>query len=423
MSEARDHERLAVAAMVIHPPSILRAIEAGLSPDHFRDKLHREAFEALLDDALEDRAPDVARVQDVCRRHQVSFADVYLHAVATPTNLPHDIRGILDIHNLRQLKAACREVAEEPVKDAAAGIQDATSRLVGAIHSGRQDHPVRPAPDLMRRFSDTLQRQASEGILPGLQSGLRFYDRFGGFHPGRIYIIAGRPSSGKTSMLLQVCSHMACLGHRGLFVSLEMMEHDVVLRMVAQMSKVPSDVLGEPWRLFDDASLLGAYQWASAKIADSGLHVWAPPTASIEAIRAAALQQHMERPLEWLAVDYLQLVKAPEVRGQTREQAIAKISSGLRDLSRELKAPVIALAQLNRAVESRDPPEPVMSDLRDSGGIEQDADSIFMLPIKKIEEGDPSVIELEAWVRKDRFHGPRTVNLRFHPKTQAFSDE
>ena len=202
-----------------------------------------------------------------------------------------------------------------------------------------------------------------------------------------------------------------------------MMEHDVVLRMVAQMSKVPSDVLGEPWRLFEDAELLGAYHWASAKIADSGLHVWAPPTASIEAIRAAALQQHMERPLEWLAVDYLQLVKAPDVRGQTREQAIAKISSGLRDLSRELKAPVIALAQLNRAVESRDPPEPVMSDLRDSGGIEQDADSIFMLPIKKIEEGDPSVIELEAWVRKDRFHGPRTVNLRFHPKTQAFSDE
>ena len=423
MSEARDHERFAVAAMVIHPPSILRAIEAGLLPDHFRDKIHREAFRALLDEALEDRSPDVARVQDVCRRHQASFTDLYLHAVATPTNLPHDIRGILDIHNLRQLKAACREVAEEPVKDAAAGIQEATTRLVGAIQSGRQEYPVRSAPDLMRRFSETIQRQATEGVLPGLQSGLRFYDRFGGFHPGRVYIIAGRPSSGKTSMLLQVCAHMACLGHRGIFVSLEMLEHDVMLRMVAQVSKVPSSILSEPWRLFDDSASLGSYQWATAKIAESGLHVWAPPTATIEAIRASALQQHMERPLEWIAVDYLQLVKAPEVRGQTREQAIAKISSGLRELSREIKAPVIALAQLNRAVESRDPPEPMMSDLRDSGGIEQDADSIFMLPIKRIEDGDPDTIELEAWVRKDRFNGPRTVNLRFHPKIQSFSDE
>lgn len=214
-------------------------------------------------------------------------------------------------------------------------------------------------------------------LVTGTPSGYSDLDRItAGFQPSDLVIIAARPSMGKTALALGIAQHAAIDKNRPVALfSLEMSKHQLVLRMLCSEarvdgSKVRTGHLGER----DFPRLVEA----ASRIAEAPLFIDDTPALTITEVRAKARRLHRESPLSLIVVDYLQLLRSPSY-SDAREQEIADISRSLKALAKELSVPVIALSQLNRSVESRTDKRPLLSDLRESGAIEQDADVIMFI--------------------------------------------
>ncbi len=214
-------------------------------------------------------------------------------------------------------------------------------------------------------------------LVTGVPSGFMALDRLtAGFQPSDLVIIAARPSMGKTALAMGIAQYAAIEKNRAVAVfSLEMSKHQLVLRMLCSEArvdgtKVRTGHLGER----DFPTLVEA----ASRIAEAPIYIDDTPALTITEVRAKARRLNRETPLSLIVVDYLQLLRSPAY-SQSREQEIADISRSLKALAKELQLPVVALSQLNRSVESRTDKRPLLSDLRESGAIEQDADVIAFI--------------------------------------------
>lgn len=309
----------------------------------------------------------------------------------------------------------------EKVKTA---LEDAEKRVFELAQRGGRNEfvPIRQIViDVMKKI-DAASR--ARGRVTGLETGFLDLDyKTSGLQPSDLILIAARPSMGKTAFVLNLAQHMAFKKDQAVAIfSLEMSREQLVNRMLSLESHVDAQKI-RTGRLNDE-------EWmnlveGSASIANSRLFIDDTPGISLSSMRSKCRKLKMEHDIKIVIIDYLQLMSGDSSNGASRQQEISDISRGLKALARELNVPVVALSQLSRAVEQRPDHRPMLSDLRESGAIEQDADVVMFLYREGYYNRDLSEAEqrvAEVIIAKQR-NGPiGTVNLLWMPELTKFTD-
>lgn len=362
-----------------------------LQADHFYRESHRRIFRALSRIVERGDVPDVTLLSDELKSAGeleaaggVGALAQLVDAVPTAANLESHAEILQRKAALRQLirgaGESVREAYDAPTADAEAVLDRAESRILSAsraLTNGASD--AHGASGLVSGFLDRVEEaRQSPGGVTGLPTGFADLDRMTrGLDPGTLTVVAGRPSMGKTALELDVARHVSLRqgAHVGI-ASLEMPAETVIGRMICQEGGLDYQrtVTG---RLKDrDAESLAE---AAGRLKTAPLTVSSPATLNLYQLRRWARKLHRRHDLGLLTVDYLQLMDGPSDAGN-REQEVARLSRGLKSIALELGVPVMALSQLSRAPENRPGSNrPRLSDLRESGAIEQDADLVLFV--------------------------------------------
>lgn len=352
-----------------------------LRPGDFEDQRHAEIFGAML--RLSDRGEpvDVVTVHAELKSWGAKHADAgYLaklsDEVPTSINSTH-WAGIVAGASLRRdvsrLLARCVKMAADE-RESTADVIEAVATGMAGISEARS--PARPvaASELVTAEMKALETR-NAGEVPGIPTGFGKLDAIqGGMNPTDLIIIAARPSMGKTALALNIADHLSIrLDLSVLIFSKEMEKEQLIQRMLSTRARVSAsrirtgDIGADEWT--ELATAAGILHTDRIHICDSGF-------STVEDVRTVSRSFAARHPCDGIIVDYLQLL---EGRTGNREQDVSGMSRGLKNLGKELRCPVIALSQLNRALEQRQDKRPRMSDLRESGAMEQDADSIVMI--------------------------------------------
>jgi replicative DNA helicase len=282
-----------------------------------------------------------------------------------------------------------------------------------AIDSER-DEPLRLVDSMHEALALIDERANRGGGITGLPSGIPDLDALtGGFEPGQLIILAARPGVGKTALALAIADQAARAGSAALFCSLEMPKRELAMRVMSQRTGVSVHAMRAGTR---DESHWSALTRVSAEAAKDPLFIDDKPAITLAYLRARAKRLARKQGLQLIVVDYIGLMRG---EGQNRTQELGSISRGLKALAKELQVPVLACAQLNRAVESRNDRRPQLHDLRDSGEIEQDADIVLMLHREEMTNGAPEWKGFgELLLRKHRNGPTGDIRLRYiHHRT------
>ena len=364
-------------------------VELKLRPEDFYRPRNQLIFRAMLrlKDKAEPEAVDVVTVcDDLTREGKIAEAggDAYVHSL--PGRVPaigavRDYAKIVRDHSiLRGLLTAAREIQERVATESGDPrmlVEQAEQALFRAGHD-HEAKALRPIEDVLHEELDKLERLSKEGqSLTGTPSGYRDLDEItGGFQPGNLIVLAARPAMGKSCLATCIAENAAVdHGKTVALFSLEMSEGELAQRLVASRAKISGESLRKG-RVKQD-------RWpkllqATDKLARAPRYIDDSSDIGVLELRAKARRLHQRQPLGLLIVDYLQLIRAEDPRDGRVEQ-VGKMSRGLKILARELHIPVIAISQLSRAVEARPDKRPLMSDLRESGNIEQDSDLVMFV--------------------------------------------
>jgi replicative DNA helicase len=335
-------------------------------------------------------------------RHQGKLEEAggvpYLGTLANDTPSAANVMAYAEIVRersvLRTLIAAGGDIAElgfRPDGRGHAELIDVAEQKVFAIRnkSAHAQGSYEMMPHLMDMVEERIEKmRTNPGALAGLPTGFDDLDKLTtGFHPGDLVIIAGRPSMGKTSFAMNIAEHVALYEKKGVAVfSMEMPADQLALRVLSSFARIDMGKLrsGElEDRDWDRLTSQGGL------VREAPLYIDATGALSPLELRARARRMKQRHDIQLIVVDYIQLMQVPGTK-ENRTNEISEISRGLKALAKELQLPVIALSQLNRGVEQRDNKRPRMSDLRESGGIEQDADIVALLYRDEVYNKDSS---------------------------------
>ncbi|HRI16696.1 MAG TPA: replicative DNA helicase [Verrucomicrobiota bacterium] len=355
----------------------------------FYDLRHRTLFEHLVvmyDHklpidliTLQQRLRDGGQIDAV---GGLTYISGLMDAVPSAANLEYYLEIVREKHLLRRMLAACTTVitrvheSEGEVEE----LLDEVERDILRISEEREEGASRNIKDLVNHAINIIQDYHSkQGQLSGVASGFADLDKMThGLHGGEMIVIAGRPSMGKTSLAMNIAEHVA-VNERlpvGVF-SLEMTADSLVVRMLCSLARVNSRAVREGFLRERDFPRITA---AASKLAKAPLIIDDTPGLSILQLRARARRMWQQHGIKLFVIDYLQLLHSSSRKAQdNRQQEISDISSGVKALAKELKVPVIVLSQLNRELEKDKSRKPRLSDLRESGAIEQDADVVGLL--------------------------------------------
>jgi len=362
--------------------AVLRDAGAGA----FARESHRQLFDVLIKLFVDDQPIDGVVIKDELVRRDLwdklgkfDFLGSLVSAVPSSRRARHYARIVYDKHLLRQLIDATYRVMEhaydgdEPARD----VLDYAEKEVFGVTERRVSGEAQPLSALVQEAFKTIERRG-EDALTGEPSGFRELDELTcGLQAGELIIVAGRPSMGKTALGLNMAEHLAIVEHRpALFFSLEMSRQQVTQRILCSRARVNSHSLRRGRHSAEDMQRL---QEVAGELSDAPLYVDDTSDITILELRARARMAYRRHGIRAIFVDYLQLMRLP--KSENRQIEVATISRGLKALAKDLGIPVVAMAQLNRSPEdkSRRGNRPRMSDLRESGAIEQDADVIALL--------------------------------------------
>jgi replicative DNA helicase len=364
-------------------------VEEQLRPEHFFREQHGAVFGAMLELYESDRKIDHLTVAETLRQlgklDEVGGPEAIDELAGWVPAAGHAReygRIVRDNAQMRALLSASYEIQasvlarEAPARDL---VERAERSMLEVAHDDRQKK-VRTIADILHEETDKLHRlSVSKTALTGTPSGFKDLDeKTGGFQPGNLVIIAARPSMGKSALVCNMAENAALDGHAVALFSLEMSESELAQRFVASQAKIKGDDLRR--------GRVPEARWpkileACGRLSTAPLYVDDSSDTGVLEVRAKARRLHhqIEGGLGLIIVDYLQLMRH-EGRVESRVEQVGQISRGLKGLARELEVPVIALSQLSRAVEQRGgDKKPVLSDLRESGAIEQDADLVCFI--------------------------------------------
>lgn len=413
-----EAEQSVLGALLLQNDALDRIVGLVDQQDFYRAD-HRTIWRqtvALIDTGKPADVITVAEALDARNQLENMGGFAYLGALANNTpsaaNIRHYAQIVREKAMLRALGAAAQAIeaaiADPDGRTPAEIAAEAETALSGFAADRGTSEPVTAAvamAEALRHADDAANRQG------GLETGIADLDSLtGGLVPGQLVIIAARPSVGKTAVGLAAARRVALAGFRAAFFSLEMGRQELAARLLATGARVPASCL----RTGPDDGQWAALSKAIAAPGLDGLLLDDRPAASVAYVRARCRRLKRQGGLGLIVVDYLQLMTPSDTRASRTEQ-VGSLSRGLKALAKELGVPVIALAQLNRASEARADKRPQLSDLRDSGEIEQDADAVLLLS-RASEEGDV----IEANLAKHR-QGPTGIFwLDFDRPTMTF---
>jgi replicative DNA helicase len=364
-------------------------IEEHLRPDHFYREQHGAVFEAMIALHEGDRKIDHLTVAEMLRQHGklelvggVEAIDELAGWVPAAGHARDYGRIVRDHARLRALLSASYDIQASVISRQAPAreLLEQAERSVLEVAEDARQKTFRSIEEILDEETDKLHRlSTAKTELIGTPSGFKDVDALtGGFRPGNLIVIAARPSMGKSALVANIAENAALSGYPVALFSLEMSESELAQRFVASQANVKGEELRRgrvaegKWQ-----KILAACQTLS----QAPLWIDDSSDTSVLDIRAKARRLHaqMDGGLKLIIVDYLQLMRH-EGRVESRVQQVGQISRGLKGLARELDVPVIALSQLSRAVEQRGGDKiPILSDLRDSGEVEQDADVVAFI--------------------------------------------
>jgi replicative DNA helicase len=386
-----EAEQAVLGGLLLDPIAWDNVADVVTEPDFYRPD-HQLIFSAIGALAGEGKPCDVVTVsQHLERTGKLEAAGglAYLSSVARDTPTAANVRAYAEIVRerslLRQLIRAGTEIASAVFNndgETARALVDRAEQRVFEIAEGsfRKREGAVAVRTLLPGVIDQIDEwHNNPDKLRGLPTGFTDFDKLtGGLRPGDLVIVAGRPSMGKTTLAVNMAEYAAV--HPGTkasvaIFSMEMPAEQVITRMLASIGGVPLNSL-RSGRISDDdwVRITGA----TSQLSEAKIFVDETPALNPTELRARARRVKREHGLDLVVVDYLQLMQVPGTQ-ENRATEIAEISRGLKVLAKELQVPVIALSQLNRAVEQREHKKPVMSDLRESGALEQDADMILLI--------------------------------------------
>lgn len=429
-----DAERTTIGAILLDPDRMIDVAPA-IQPQDFFDPTYRTIFTAIRR-LYDDRIPiDFITVADALRGEPTiealggsAFLASLANGVPTATHAAQYAAIVRDKSMHRQLLDAGTSIADLARNEqftADEVLERAEQHILRIARGGTDSKPQHIADAGAESYERYLRLQEADdkSTLFGLTTGFRALDQMiTGLPPGCLVVVAARPSAGKSSFALDIARNAAAKQGKNVAVfSLEMTKQEIMDRIIAGFLGV------DAWRLKKgelSAEDFGRMGTLFDQLKNHPLYLDDDPDTTIGNLRSKARRQQMERGLDLLVIDYLQLIEVTDrASGENRTQQVSHISRSLKNLARELGAPVIALSQLSRSTEQRTPPIPILSDLRDSGGIEQDADIVLMLYRQDMYEEDcDNPGETEVYVRKNR-HGPTgRVSLFFDKAKMSFRD-
>jgi replicative DNA helicase len=417
-----DAERSLLGALLIDKDAIVKVAEF-LRPDHFYRDAHQKIFESILKLYEKQEPADLVTVTSALKRRKLldkvggaSYLTELADSVATSAHIEHYGKIIHDTAVKRDLITASSQIAELGYKEEIPLpelIDKAEGSLFAVSQAQKQEGFAHLKPTLEQAFDrlDELQKNP-EGVR-GVPTGFKFLDdRLGGLQPSTMVVLAARPSLGKTSLALNIAQHAAVEKKIpvGIF-SLESSREQLIHRLLSSQADVDGWKLNTGRLEEEDFKKLGT---ALGELAEAPLFVDDTPALSVMEMRLRARRLQMEYDIKLLVVDYLQLARSRNL--ENRVQEVSEISQAMKNIARELKIPVLVASQLSRAVEVRGAPRPQLSDLRESGSIEQDADVVAFL----YREDDEDRNNVTLFIAKHRNGPTGEVPLFFRGERTRF---
>lgn len=410
-----------VLGSILLDNDVLHEIVPILRPDDFYRDTHQIIYRTICDLYDLGKAIDyITLVEELTRRDQFKAigGDETLSAILN--SVPHaaNARFYAQIVSGKAITRALNETATDMLRDGysnnftAEQLVEAAERRIFAI---AQDQTTGATSELGELVHDAMERlearSESRHAVSGLESGyLELDDLTSGFQPGQLALLAARPSMGKTALALNICDHVAVTKRIPVFfVSLEMTREEVTDRLLCARSRAD----GYKFRMGHlNAKERAAVGRARDDLRDAPLHVADEAAWNMLQITATARRLKRRQNIGLIVVDYVQMISGEE-RRENRQEEVARISRRLKMLAREVKVPVLALSQLNRQVENREDRRPRLADLRESGGLEQDADLVMMLHRPEVYDPDDQPGMAELILTKNR-NGPiGSIRLTF----------
>jgi replicative DNA helicase len=424
-----EAEQAVLGAMLIEADAIYTAVEE-LVPDDFYKNAHRLIFEAITDLFEKNEPIDLVTVGEILlKRNQLekigdqSYLTGVVNSIPTAANILYHSKIVHEKSILRRMISVCTKVimSSYEAEDVRAVLDQAEAHIFDIAQSRETSSVVAIKDQILETFDAIEVMYQNQGALAGLPTGFKDLDFLcSGLQPSELIILAARPSMGKTALATAIVESVGLMENKGvMFFSLEMSKESLVQRMLCSFARVSSHDLKK--------GFLTEKGWvsltnAASKLSQANIFIDDTPGLSILDMKTKARRIKAKTTLDLIVIDYLQLMQSYK-KADNRQNEIADISRSLKGLARELKIPVIAVSQLSRAVESRTDKTPMLSDLRESGAIEQDADLVLMLMREEYyNPTEENKNQAQVIVGKNRNGPTGRVSLSFLKEYTRFED-
>lgn len=416
-----------LGAMMLSRDAVVEASEVITKDDFYRES-HKVLFEVMMELYEKNEPVDLVTVTDALRSRDLLevvggmdyVADLPMNVISTST-VPYYAKMIKDKATLRRLIESSGRVAELGYGGGSVDeVLEEAERSIFLISESRVGSGLLSLRDILPESLDMIDKlQRNKGSISGVPSGYPDLDsRTSGFQPSDLVLVAARPSMGKTAFALNIAHNAAVREKKSVAIfSLEMSKEQLTNRLICSEANIDSQKLrmgmleDEDWPKLTRA--VGVLSQAPIYIDDT-------PNITVPEMRGKLRRLKMEKDLDLVIIDYLQLMESDK-KAESRQQEVSYLSRGLKGLARELDVPIITLSQLSRAPEARSDHRPMLSDLRESGAIEQDADVVMFLYREDYYEPDTDKKNITEVILAKQRNGPTgTIELYWLPQYTKF---
>ena len=428
-----EAEQSVLGACFLSKYALQKASES-LSPDSFYTEKNGKIFASMIN-LMEEKIPiDITTItSDLNKKNELNevggleYLTELINYVPTASNIDYYIKNVEESYILRNLIQTAEDIAQEGYRtdETVNEILDNSEKKILNIVKNRKASEFRSIKDVLIKTQSDLERLSeNKGEITGLATGWYDFDHLTtGLHPNEFIIIAARPAMGKTAFALNLATHVAMEQDKSAALfNLEMSAEQLAMRILSSLGQLEGfklrtgNLMNQDWKRINEAV---------SQLSNTNLVIDDTPGITIGEIRAKCRRlASSEKGLALVVIDYLQLISGGRNYGSNRQQEVSDISRSLKTLAMELGVPVIALSQLSRGVEAREDKRPLMSDLRESGSIEQDADIVMFLYRddyynKEARTEDNTSIS-ELIIGKHRNGPTKTIELLFKKNTSTF---
>ncbi|MFJ7972915.1 replicative DNA helicase [Psychrobacillus sp. NPDC096389] len=425
----QEAEQSVIGAIFLEPQALITAAEIVMPEDFYR-VAHQKIFQTMLRLSDQGKAIDVVTVTEELSAKKeledvggISYISEIANSVPTAANIGHYAKIVEEKSILRRLIRVATTIVEDGFtrEDEVEALLSEAERKMMEVANRKNAGDFKHIKDVLVETYDNIEKLHSQkGEVTGIPTGFRDLDRItAGFQRNDLIIVAARPSVGKTAFALNVAQNVATKTDENVAIfSLEMGAEQLVMRILCAEGNIDAQVLRtgslttEDWRKLT---------MAMGSLSNAGIYIDDTPGIRVNEIRAKCRRLKQESGLGMILIDYLQLIQGSGGSQANRQQEVSEISRSLKGLARELKVPVIALSQLSRGVEQRQDKRPMMSDLRESGSIEQDADIVaFLYREDYYDKETENQNMIEIIIAKQRNGPTGTVTLAFVKEFNKF---